>query len=198
MAKLTLDDIADQRAYERERTDFRTSVIALKKRRRIHVGPVLTLLFENSDTVRFQIQEMARAEKMFTDEAILAELEVYNPLVPEPGSLACTLFIEVTEDAAMREWLPKLVGIETHVTFRLGEGDDAQVVRCEVDADHQKQLTRDEITAAVHYLHFTFTPEQVDAFVAGPVSLVIDHPAYAEETVLSADNTAELMADLSG
>lgn len=198
MAKLTLDDIADLRAYERERAEFRTSVIAVKKRRRIHVGPVVTLLFENRDTVRFQIQEMARAEKLFTDEAIEAELAVYNPLVPEPGSLASTLFIEVTEDSAMREWLPKLVGIETHVTFRLGDGEDAQVVRCRVDADHQKQLTRDEITAAVHYLHFTFTPSQVEAFRSGPVSLVIDHPAYAEETALSGDNHGELLADLDG
>ncbi len=198
MPKLTIDDIADLRAYERERADFRTAVIALKKRRRIAVGPVITLLFENRDTIRFQIQEMARAERILTDEGIQAELDIYNPLIPEPGMLAATLFIEVTEDAGMRDWLPKLVGIEGHVTLRLGEGPSAEVVRCVVDADHQKQLTRDEVTAAVHYIHFSLTPGQVAAFGEGPVSAVIDHPNYQEETALSPENAAELGADLLG
>src|SRR3954451_8240958 len=105
MPKLTIEDIADLRAYERERADFRRSVIELKKRRRVHVGPVVTLLFENADTIRFQIQEMARAEKILTDEGIQTELDIYNPLIPSPGHLAATLFIELTSDAELREWL---------------------------------------------------------------------------------------------
>src|SRR3954470_288436 len=107
MTKLAIDDIADLRAYERERADFRREVIVLKKRRRVGVGPVVTLLFENRDTIRFQIQEMARAEKIATDEGIQVELDVYNPLIPEPGTLAATMFIELTSDADLREWLPK-------------------------------------------------------------------------------------------
>lgn len=198
MTKLTLDDIADLRAYEREREDFRRSVIALKKRRRIHVGPFVTLLFENHQTVRFQIQEMARAEKTFTDEAIQTELDVYNPLVPDPANLAATLFIELTTDADLREWLPKLVGIERHVVVRVGEGQGTTEVRGTVDVDHEKQLTREEITASVHYVHFAFRAEQVEAFGPGPVRLVVDHPAYQHETVLSAENRAELGADLAG
>ena len=198
MTKLTLDDIADLRAYEREREEFRTSVIALKKRRRIHVGPFVTLLFENRDTVRFQIQEMARAEKTFTDEGIQTELDIYNPLVPEPGNLAATLFIELTTDADLREWLPQLVGIEGHVVVRIGEGPSATEVRCTVDPDHEKQLTRDEITASVHYVHFAFSPEQVEAFASGPAALAVDHRAYGHETPLSAENQAELAADLAG
>ena len=83
MSKLYIDDIADLREYERQRAEFRTDVIALKKRRRISVGPVITVLFENRDTIRFQIQEMARAEKIFTDEGIQTELDIYNPLIPE-------------------------------------------------------------------------------------------------------------------
>ena len=110
--KLTLDDIADLRAYEREREDFRAEVIALKKRRRVGVGPFMTFVFENRDTIRFQIQEMARVEKLITDEAIETELRTYNPLVPEPGELAATLFIELTSELALRDWLPRLVGIE--------------------------------------------------------------------------------------
>lgn len=198
MTKLTLPDIADLREYERGRTEFRNEVIALKKRRRIHVGPVVTLLFENRTTILFQIQEMARAEKILSDEGIQTELDIYNPLIPEPGHLAATLFIELTTDAEMREWLPKLVGIETRLVLRIGAGADAVEVRCTVDPDHEKQLTRDEITAAVHYVHFSMTPAQVDAFRAGPVSLVVDHPAYGFETVLDGDNTAELLADLTG
>ena len=86
MTKLTLEDIADLRAYEREREDFRARIIELKTRRRVHVGPILTFVFENRDTIRFQIQEMARAEKIISDEGIEAELRAYNPLIPEAGS----------------------------------------------------------------------------------------------------------------
>lgn len=206
MAKLTLDDIADQRAYERERDEFRSRVIALKQRRRIGVGPLITLVFENRDTVRLQVQEMARAERIHTDEGIQTELDIYNALIPDPGELVATLFIELTSEPDLREWLPKLVGIETRVVLRLGgvgspgngSGGDVTEVRCQVDPDHERQLTREEITASVHYVRFSLTPAQVDAFAAGPVAVAIDHPAYAHETVLTDDNHAELLADLRG
>ena len=196
MSKLQLADIADLRAYERERADFRAEVIALKKRRRIHVGPFITLLFENRTTIRFQIQEMARAEKILTDEGIQTELDVYNPLIPEAGALAATLFLELTTDEQLRTWLPRLVGIEQHVLLRVGPADAAVDVRCEVDADHSKQLTRDEITASVHYVHVRFTDEQIALLAEHGGRLVIDHPAYAHETVLTDENVAELLADL--
>ena len=198
MTKLAIEDIADQRAYERERVKFRQAVIALKRRRRVAVGPVVTLLFENRDTIRFQVQEMARAEKILTDEGIQTELDVYNPLVPEPGHLAATLFVELTSEAELREWLPKLVHIETSVELRIGEGETMRVARCEVDADHLKQLTRDEITASVHYVHFALEPEAVEAFAAGHVVLASTHPDYDHEVVLSAETVGELLADLRG
>ena len=198
MTKLTLDDITDLRAYERERAEFRTHVIALKKRRRVHVGPVVTLLFENRDTIRFQIQEMARVEKLISDEAIETELAIYNPLIPDAGSLAATLFIELTTEDELRMWLPRLVGIETEIELRLGSGDDAIAVRCVVDADHAKQLTRDEITASVHYVHWQLTPDQVEAFARGPVQLAVTHPNYQHAVELSDDTRAELLADLRG
>jgi hypothetical protein len=196
MAKLTIDDIADVRAYERERDDFRRHVIDLKKRRRVAVGPVVTFLFENRDTMRFQVQEMARAEKIVSDEAIQRELDIYNPLIAEPGHLAATMFLELTSDDQLREWLPKLVGIETTPALRLGEGDSAVVVASLVDPEHAKQLTRDETTASVHYVHWSLTSDQVEAFAAGPVWLLLDHPAYAFEAPLNADAHAELLADL--
>jgi hypothetical protein len=196
--KLTLADIADLRAYERERADFRAHVIALKKRRRVHVGPVVTLVFENRDTIRFQIQEMARVEKLMTDEAIQGELDTYNTLIPGPGQLCATVFIELTEDAQMREWLPKLVGIERSIALRVGTGPDAVTLRAAPEAAHAGQLTREEVTAAVHYVFWELTPEQADAVAEGPLTLVIDHPSYPEETALSSDTVEELRADLAG
>jgi hypothetical protein len=199
MAKLTIDDISDLRAYERERPEFRTRVIELKKRRRVHVGPVITLVFENRDTIRFQIQEMARVEKLISDEAIEGELRAYNPLIPEAGSLSATLFIELTSEPALREWLPRLVGIERAAELRMGEGPDQVVVRCTPDPDHEKQLTREEVTASVHYVRWHLTEAQVDAFAsAGVLRLGFDHPEYRHETVLSPDTRTELLADLRG
>jgi hypothetical protein len=196
--KLTLDDIADLRAYEREREAFREHVIAVKKKRRVGVGPVVTLLFENRDTVRFQIQEMARAERMLTDEAIQTELDIYNSLVPEPNQLAATMFIELTSEDELRQWLPKLVGIERSLELRIaGEGGgDGIVVPSTPEAAHEAALTREEITASVHYVYFNLTDDQVAAFEAGPVTLAVAHPAYREATPLSDETRAELLSDL--
>jgi hypothetical protein len=194
--KLTLPDIADLRAYERERAAFRAHVIELKKRRRVHVGPVITLVFENRDTIRFQIQEMARVEKLITDEAIQGELDTYNTLIPAAGQLCATLFIELTSEAELREWLPKLVGIERSVALRVGEGSDALLLRAVPEAAHAEQLTRDEITASVHYVFWDLTPAEVEAVSTSPVTLVIDHPAYAAEAPLADDSLEELRSDL--
>ena len=173
MAKLTLDDIADLRAYERERDEFRREVIALKKRRRVPLGDFVTLLFENSRTIRFQIQEMARVEKIITDEGIANELRVYNPLIPDPGQLCATLFIELTSKLALMEWLPKLVGIERSVSLRLPDGE---LVPAVVDEDHEKQLTREEVTASVHYVRWELDhqTERFEAALGGPA----DYPNW--------------------
>lgn len=194
--QLTLDDIADLRAYEREREEFRSRIIALKKRRRIGVGPHITLLFENRETIRFQIQEMARAEKILSDEGIETELRVYNPLIPEPGHLSATLFIELTSDELLREWLPKLVGIERSVVLGAGTGAARQAVRCRVDADHEAQLTREEITASVHYIHFDVPAAAIEALAESGGTLEVDHPEYSFETVLTPENVTELLEDL--
>ena len=126
--KLTFADIADVRAYERERADLRARMIDLKRRRRVALGPFVVVMFENRETVRYQIQEMARVERLTTDEAIQAELDAYNPLIPEPGQLCGTLFIELTSDESMQEWLPKLVGIERSLVLRLADGTVVRAV----------------------------------------------------------------------
>lgn len=191
--KLGLADIADVRAYERERDEFRPHVIELKRRRRVHLGTIVTLVFENRDTIRFQIQEMARVEKLTTDAEIQIELDTYNPMVPEPGQLCATMFLELTSDEQMREWLSKLVNVENSVLLDLANGDS---VRAVVDEQHQEGLTRDHVTAAVHYLRFELTDAQVESFATGPVSIRIDHPDYLEVTQLSDTAHAELLADL--
>jgi hypothetical protein len=190
--KLTLDDIADLRAYEREREEFRARIIALKRVRRVPVGPIVTLVFENRDTIRFQIQEMARAEKLMSDEQVQAELDVYNPLLPGPGRLTATLFVELTSKDELVEWLPKLVGIERSVELRFGD----DTVRCTVDEAHAGQLTREQVTASVHYVRFGLTPEQVERFARESVTLAVDHPNYAHATPLSYETKASLLADL--
>ena len=190
---LTLADIEDQRAYERERDAYRRRVIELKRRRRVAVGPIVSLVFENRETMRSQVQEMARAERMVSDEQIQKELDVYNALIPDPGELSATLFIELTGEDALRDWLPRLVGIEHSVVLRLPGGD---LVRAEPESAHEEALTRPEITASVHYIRFALDAGQVERFAAGPVTLAIDHPEYGAEAELSDDVRTELLTDL--
>jgi hypothetical protein len=192
---LTLADVLDLRAYERVREDYRARIIARKIDRRVGLGPVMTLVFECFDTVRFQIQEMARAEKLISDEAIQVELDIYNRLLPGKGELSATLFIELTSDDALREWLPRLVGIERQLGFSL----DGEVVASVPEATHAAALTRETITPAVHYVRFGFTEAQVAAFTgAAEVALVATHPAYEARTALSPAVRRELLGDLRG
>jgi hypothetical protein len=200
---LTLDDILDQRAYERERDEFRAHVIAVKRLRRVSVGPVITLTFENRTTMRFQIQEMARAERMSTDAQIQHELDVYNRLLPATGELSATLFLELTDEPQLRHWLPRLVGVERACQLHIGDGPGgvSQVVPSTPEQDHQAHLTRETVTSAVHYVRFALDDRQVEAFAAGPVRVVVDHPAYPDGrpgTLLSDAARAELATDLRG
>lgn len=190
--KLVLDDILDVRAYERDRERFRAEVLAIKQRRRISIGTLITVMFENRVTMRHQIQEMARVEKLVTDQAIQDELDTYNPMVPDPGQLCATVFIELTSDDQVREWLPKLVGIERSFQIQLPDGS---IVHSITEAQHQSQLTRENVTAAVHYIRFDFTPAQAAAFVS-PVVLAVVHANYGEAIELLPETVAELRSDL--
>jgi len=191
--KLTLADIADVREYDRGREAFRASVMETKRKRRLSFGTIITLMFENRDTMLLQIQEMARVEKLTTDDEIQVEIDTYNPMIPEPGQLTATVFLELTSDDQMREWLPKLVGIERSFAIVLPSGDR---VRSITEEAHAGQLTREETTAAVHYIRFEFTPEQVESFATGPVRVEIEHPDYLEAVQLSESTHAELLTDL--
>ncbi len=191
--KLTLNDILDHRAYERIREESRANVIELKRRRRVHLGTVVTVSFENRATMLNQIQEMLRVERVVTDEGVNEELKAFNPMIPEAGQLCATVFIELTTEEQMREWLPKLVGIERSIVVRLSDGTQ---VRGVVDEQHAEGLTRDTVTAAVHYVRFDFTPEQVATFAKGGVQVRCDLSNYLEAIELPDFTVAELLTDL--
>jgi Protein of unknown function (DUF3501) len=195
---LGVDDILDLRAYERVRDDYRRRIIELKRRRRVALGPILTAVFESADTVRFQVQEMARAERIATDEGIGQELDVYNRLLPDEGELSATLFVELTTEVDLRHWLPRLVGIERALAFEIGDPVEA-VVPSIPEAAHAEALTRETVTAAVHYLRFSFPPEARERFSgAGPVALAAHHAEYEARTVLAPEVRLELAGDLEG
>jgi hypothetical protein len=191
--KLTLSDIADVRAYEREREEFKARVLSLKERRRLSLGTIVSVMFENRETIRYQIQEMARVERLSTDEEIQGEIDIYNPMIPEPGQLCATLFIELTSEEQLQEWLPKLVGIEGTIVFRLANGRE---VAAKTEAQHESQLTRDYVTAAVHYVQFEFSGDDIEALAQGGAVLACNHPDYLEEINLSSANLAEFLGDL--
>jgi len=191
MRKLTHADIKDLREYERERDAFRSEIIAIKKRRRIALGDIITIVFENAATMRFQIQEMARAERMLRDEQIAYELETYNELIPADGELSSTLFIEIDDEEALRYWLPRLTNIEDHVMVLV----DDDVVRAH--EQNAERLTRDDITSTVHYLKFAFTAAQQRAFGDARVRIVIDHPEYQVDVELTDDQCDELVGDFA-
>jgi hypothetical protein len=193
LRKLSVDDIIDLRAYERERDDFREQIIELKRPRRIELGPIMSIVFENTDTMRWQIQEMARAEKMLRDEQIAHEVATYNELIPDAGELSATLLLELTSELAVREWLPRLVGIERSVRVVLPDGTG---IPGRTSDDDTARLTREDTTAAVHFLKFAFTPDEIEMFASGPAHIVVEHPEYDQDVALTVEQHAALAADL--
>jgi hypothetical protein len=188
--KLTVDDILDGRAYERERADLRTRIIALKRRRRVALGELITVVFENTETMRWQVMEMARAERMLRDDQIAHEVDTYNELVPDDNELSATLFLELRSDAELREWLPKLIGVDRCLALVLADG--TTIAGEPLD---EERLTRDDVTAAVHFLRFRLGAA-AGTIAQSPVKLVVTHPEYSSETILTPEQHAELMADL--
>ncbi|HEY7440675.1 MAG TPA: DUF3501 family protein [Acidimicrobiia bacterium] len=193
MRKLTHADIKDLREYERERDAFLAEIIAMKKRRRISLGNLMAIVFENAATMRFQIQEMARAERIIRDDRIAHELETYNELVPETGQLSATLFIEIDDSEALEYWLPRLTKVQDYVSFDIG---GEKVPATELNAE---RLTREEeITSTVHYLKFAFTEQQRRAFEdETTIAVVVEHPEYDARAVLTDEQRSELAGDFA-
>ena len=190
---VTLDDVVGLERYEAIRDDVRRRVIALKKARRVSVGPELTFVFENHDTVYFQIQEMLRAERITDLDAVRAELQVYNALLPAAGELSATLLIEITDpNADIPARLLDFLGIDECVALMIGE--------YRVAAEFEQGRSREDKLSAVQYVRFGLPPAARAAFVDAsvPVRLVVDHPHYRHETAIGGDVRASLTADLQG
>lgn len=192
MKSLTVDDIElDLDAYGARRAESRAAAIALKRKRRVSLGDVVTLVFENRDTLRHQVQEMVFVERT-TDLAKLGEeLDVYNPLMPSSHELSATLFLELPDMATLKAELPRLVGIEHTFSLTIG-GSEAKAVG-------EEGRSRDDYTATVHYLRFPLTDEQRDAFRDPdvPVELAVDHPNYSESAPITGETRLSLLADLA-
>jgi hypothetical protein len=190
MKKIVLDDILGLAAYEKVREDFRRRIIALKEARRIPVGDKVTLVFENRDTVIFQIQEMVRAERIADLDKIREEIEVYNELIPEPGELSATLFLEITDQSHLREELLKFLGIDEAVYFNTG----SHSIHARFEAGHSKE---DKISA-VQYVKFPFSEEARMALIKGEeAAIVIDHPNYQARALVDARTRQSLVEDLT-
>ena len=192
MRKISREDIKDIAEYERVREDFRRGIIKLKGQRRVSVGPWVTLVFENRDTVLFQIEEMMRVERMVQEDRIRHEIDTYNPLVPDPGELRATLFIEITDQNEIQPVLDSLMGIDHGDTLWLQFGEERVGGRFEEGRSNEEKIS------AVHFVTFSFTPEQSRRFRSGEdeVLLVLNHPNSKDHVKLSGETRASLAQDL--
>jgi hypothetical protein len=191
MRKVEAKEILDLTAYEKVRPTVLEKMIENKRPRRIHVGEILCFIFENRDTVIFQIQEMTRAERSVSEEAIEAEVAVYNELVPEDDELSATLMIEIPSQTTIRSELDRLIGIDEHVHLDIGD----ESVRATFD---DKQFQEDRV-AAVQYIRFPLGPDLAKQFrnPAVSVELRVDHPNYAGKTSIEGEARVSLCADLA-
>jgi hypothetical protein len=196
MRPLVRDEILVPDAYEAARPAFRDAIIRLKQDRRLTVGDRVTLVFENRETLRFQVQEMVRVERIHDPALVQHELDVYNELMPGEGELSATLMLEITEMGRIRRELDRLVGIDEHVSFVLGEDGDEEAIRARFDP---KQMEADRI-AAVQYIKFSFRPAQVARLADSDVRarVRVDHPNYRHERDLPAAMRESLLGDLRG
>jgi len=179
--------------YEKVRDAHRRRIVELKKTRRVSVGRYLTFVFENRDTVWFQIQEMMRAERIVDDAKIAEEVEVYNGLLPHPGELSATLMIEIEQAAEIKPVLDKLLGIDTRGYVKMTVG--SRVVVGDFEAGYSDE-ERGKLSA-VHFVRFALPPEARARFAASEVALLVEHPNEHARTVLSDETKRSLLGDLA-
>ena len=189
---LTAADLLSLEQYSRERAAIRARMISYRATRRLAVGPNCTWSFEDLETVRYQVQEMLRTERIFEAAGIADELAAYIPLIPEGRNLKATLLVEYPDPQERAQRLTELRGIERHCWLRVGA--DAPVYAV---ADEDLERENDTKTSAVHFLRFEFTPQQVTALRGGaPFAAGIDLPAYQHSVEpLPAELRATLLAD---
>jgi hypothetical protein len=188
---VTLTDVIGLERYESIRDELRRRIIALKRNRRLAVGPEITFVFENHDTVFFQIQEMLRAERITDLDAVREELAVYNALLPQPGELSATMLIEITQQEHVAERLLTFLGIDEAVWLHIGSAHHIRAL-------FEPGRSREDKLSAVQYLRFAVPAaaqrEFLDARVA--VRLAIEHPHYRAEAAIEGGMRSSLSDDL--
>ena len=174
MQKLACADLMSLEQYACDRPRLRSEVIAHKQLRNVAVGPNMTWCFEDRTTIRYQILEMLRAERIFEAEGIQAELDAYNPLIPDGSNWKVTLLLEFPDPAERRTALEKLIGVEDRCWVRVSE-----MQRVFAIADEDLARENDEKTSAVHFLRFELSATMVEAMKSnGSLSIGVDHEQY--------------------
>ena len=191
---ISRESLMSLETYAKQRPEFRKQVIEHKKHRTVHLGNHMTLLFEDEMTLRYQIQEMLRIEKIFEEEGIQSELDAYNPLCPEGSNFKATMLIEYGNVAERKAALAKLIGVEDRVFIQV-EGQSRVYAIADEDLDREN----DEKTSSVHFMRFELDDDMAAALKYG-VSLAIgvDHPHYTVKVEpVSAETRASLVKDLA-
>ena len=192
MDKLTPDDLLSLERYHKERPRLRAEVLAHKRHRQAPLGQHLTLYFEDRLTMRYQVQEMLRAERIFESEAIAEELGAYNPLIPDGTNLKATMMLEYPEVTQRRAALERLKGVEDRVYLEVGS-----LGRVFAHADEDLDRSDETKTSAVHFLRFELEPAMRAALKSGaPLKLGVDHEHYRHELAGSAELGESLASDL--
>ena len=191
-APITRSDLLSLEQYAEQRDDFRKQVIAHKKHRRVGIGPHLFLYFEDRLTIRYQVQEMLRIEKIFEAEGIQEELEAYNPLIPEGSNLKATAMLEYQDVADRKRQLALLKGIEDLVWLQVEDFDRVYAI-----SNEDLERSNDEKTSAVHFMRFELEPGMISALKDGAaLTLGSSHELYQHITEAGTETRNALLADL--
>ena len=193
MNKISRDTLMTLEAYAKSRKEFRARVLAHKKNRIVHLGEHVTLIFEDELTIRYQVQEMLRVEKIFEEDGIQDELDAYNPLIPDGRNFKATMLIEYEDVEERKAALAQMKGVEDKVWVRV-EG----LARVYAIADEDLERENDVKTSSVHFLRFELSKEMADALKYGmALAIGVDHPAYtATVDPLPAEIRSALVKDL--
>lgn len=187
-------DLWSLEQYAEHRPDFRAQVLAHKENRRVQMGKHVLLVFEDALTIKYQIQEMLRIEKVFEAAGIQEELDAYNPLIPDGDNWKCSMLIQYPEVEERKDRLAKLIDIENKVWVKVGDTEKVFAI-----ADEDLDRANDEKTSAVHFLRFQFEQAQVESLKAGEsITFGIDHDNYdVGELIVSDEVRAALAADFT-
>ena len=188
---LKREDLFSLEEYAEQRSDIRKNVMVVKKNREVSLGGHIRLLFENHQTVQYQIQEMLRIEKIFEVTGIQEELDVYNPLIPDGANLKATMMIEYTDVVERTKALSNLIGIEKSIYFQIGNHQNVYAI-CNEDLERET----DEKTSSVHFMRFEFDQAMIADFCKGTdVKIGVSHSNYGCEIILEKRVQDELNQD---